>query len=309
MIVAALDLGTNSFLQTIAEMKDGKILKILSDELRIVRLGQDVDRTRRLHPEALQRAKHALQEFEKIRHNFAIQKVQAVATSAARDVENQNELFEICSGHGVQLSIIDGPTEARMTYQGAFAEFPTSRNPEDLWLVVDVGGGSTELILGQGHHVHQAYSLNIGAVRATERWVSNSSQAFSPETWDQLVIQIQKQVQDDLPTQYKNQKIHAVCAVAGTPTTLAQMELGEYNPKKMNGYLFSKETLVSWAKKLASVSIQERIHLYHVPEKRADILIAGTLILATILQELQQNDLFVSTGGVRYGLAAEISME
>ncbi len=309
MIVAALDLGTNSFLQTITEMKDGKIQKILSDDLRIVRLGQDVDRTRRLHPEALERAQQALQEFEKIRQSYPVEKVQAVATSAARDVENQNELFEICSRHGVQLSIIDGPTEARMTYRGAFAEFPTLRNPEDLWLVVDVGGGSTELILGRGHHqVDQAYSLNIGAVRATERWVSNSSQALSPESWEHLVTQIQKQIQLDLPTQYRNQKIHAVCAVAGTPTTLAQMELGEYNPMKMNGYLFSKQKLVSWAKKLACVSVQDRIHLYKVPEKRADILIAGTLILSTILQELRQNDLFVSTGGVRYGLAAEISI-
>jgi len=308
MRVAALDLGSNTFLCLICEVvstasttagqgpSSQKIRTIYSDQIEIVRLGQGLSTSKKFHPEALSRAKACLENFKKTIDTHRPDRILAMATSAARDAENQNELFKICKDLEIPLEIIPGHKEAEITYQGAISGQKTSDQKK---LILDIGGGSTEFIFGQADHILNATSVNIGCVRLTEKYILNQpTTAADIQICRKFIIESLLQIPNHEPKQ--------ILAVAGTPTTLAAVELGAFLPEKIEGYELTLPQLEAWLQRLQPLSVQEKIQL-GFPAGRADVILVGVLILIESLKNFNLTKIIISTRGVRHGVALEIA--
>jgi len=299
MKVAALDLGSNTFLCLICEVVDGQITQIYSDDVEVVRLGQDVNKTKRLHPEALARAQKTLTHFKKTIDLHKPDAVLAMATSAARDSENKEELFKICSDLQIPLEIIPGHKEAQITFEGSISGLTTTNSNQ---LIVDIGGGSTEYILGQNRAILISQSLNIGCVRLTEQFVKQ--QPTQEKQIQELTQFIHQQIVD-----FKNKTqltINEILAVAGTPTTLAAVEIGYFDPQKIDGYIIARSSLEKWLERLTQTSVEQKLAM-GFPAGRADVILVGIIILLETLKIFNMDKLFVSTRGVRFGIALEVA--
>jgi exopolyphosphatase/guanosine-5'-triphosphate,3'-diphosphate pyrophosphatase len=299
MKVAALDLGTNSFLCLVVEGTKEGIQRVLSDQVKVVRLGQGVDQTGSFHPEALKRARECLAEFKKEIDRFQVDRILAMATSAARDAKNGSELFEIGKDLGIPIEIIPGADEARITFGGATeGELKNSGNV----VVIDVGGGSTEFIVGNREKIHFAQSLNIGAVRLTEKFISAQPLGFSER--QQVENYIEDQIKGIVP-QILAHPVDEILAVAGTPSALAAAMIGKFDPEKVQGFILDEAALAKWCDLLADTTVQEKIDRHHIPAGRADVIFAGATILHRFLVLTKKPSMKVSIKGVRYGVALE----
>jgi exopolyphosphatase/guanosine-5'-triphosphate,3'-diphosphate pyrophosphatase len=299
MKIAAMDLGTNTFLCLIAEGDRNGITKVHKDMAQVVRLGQGVGATGEFHPDALVRARACMTEFKKEIDLHKVDKVLAMATSAARDAKNGHELFKIGTDLGIPIEIIPGEDEARITYQGATVGL--SQN-DKVSLVIDVGGGSTEFIVGQKNEILFAESLNIGGVRLTEKYIK--SQPVPANEASQLRAAIQEELKKVLPEIKKHQP-ERIIAVAGTPTSIVAIEVGGFDEKKVDGFFLTTERLRYWVQEFAQTSVEEKKTKYQLGG-RADIIFVGASILLDALESLSMNGMYVSTKGVRYGVALEM---
>lgn len=301
MRVAALDLGTNSFLCLIAEVEDGRIIKVLSDQVEVVRLGQGVNQTRLFHPDALVRAEACLHRFSMTIKGYQPEAVLAMATSAARDVSNSEQLFCIGAKLGIPIEIIPGGKEAEITFLGATSALPRDGKTR---LVIDVGGGSTEYIIGRDHQVLYGQSLNIGCVRLTEKFAS--VQPILNEQHLQLRDYIDKQIKKIAP-EISKYKVDQVLAVAGTPSAIAAAELGGFVEEKVDGHILTVARLSQWEKNFAELSAQQIAVNYKIEAGRADVIFVGSVLLQRSLLQFGIDRMTVSTKGVRYGVALEIA--
>ncbi|MGE5085744.1 MAG: Ppx/GppA family phosphatase [Bacillota bacterium] len=299
MKVAALDLGTNTFLCLIAEGDKSGITKIHKDLMEVVRLGQGVDKTGELHPEALERARKCLKAFKAEIDRHQVDKILAMATSAARDARNGQELFNIGKDLGIPIEVIPGEDEARISFLGATGGILDEVNTN---LIIDVGGGSTEFIVGRGNHIYFGESLNIGAVRLTERYITH--QPIPQTEQENLKEYVKEQVQVLLP-QIQMHKPTQILAVAGTPTSIVAIEIGGFDEKKVDGYFLTKERLKYWVDTFAQTSVEEKRTKFQLGG-RADIIFAGASILLQVVDSLNMGGIRVSTKGVRYGVALEM---
>ena len=300
MKVAALDLGTNSFLCLIGEGNSSQgLTHVIADHMEVVRLGQDVQQAGVFHVEALARAQACLERFATEIKRHQVHVVQAVATSAARDVSNGELLFKMGQSLNIPIAIIDGSLEAKVSYQGAVWGH---QSKQESVCVIDVGGGSTEYIVGQGAEIQFAKSLNIGGVRLTERFINNQPiSQFEQSAVKEFVQAEISKVMSSLRA-LNPQKI---IAVAGTPTSLAAIELGGFDEKKVDGFFLSLERMIEWQKEFAATSVEEKKEKYKLGG-RADIIFAGITILIESAQQLGLKGIHVSTKGVRYGVAEEV---
>ncbi len=303
MKVAALDLGSNTFLCLIAEVEKVtasafRITKMDVDEIQIVRLGQDVSKTKRLHPDALLRAEKALKHFKLLIEQHNPEKILAMATSAARDSENNHQLFTIGEMLGIPIEIIQGQQEARITYEGSIS----GQHENKTRLVVDIGGGSTEYIVGDLTEIKQSQSLNIGCVRLTENFITTqpTSEAETKAAEDFIKHSLQQLKQNFL------YPIDEILAVAGTPTSLVAAQIGHFDAEQINGFKLTMTDLLKWKSRLQVASIDEKVQM-GLPKGRADVMLIGVLILIQTLITFEQDHLIVSTRGVRHGIALEMA--
>ncbi len=302
MRVAALDFGTNTFLCLIAEAERGKILSVLSDQQEIVRLGQGLSSTKRIHPDALVRAQAALGSFSKIIKEFKVDRVLAVATAAARDAENAGEFKSLCDELQIPVQIISGDLEAKLTFQGAL--FGQENHLQSV--VIDVGGGSTEYIYGNQQGLEWATSLKFGCVTATERFLTQ--EPAQDGEFLNLKNFISSQICEGLK-EIASRPFDQIVAVAGTPTTLAAIELGGFIEDKVQGFTLTSAHLERWITNLKKLTTAEKTAQYNIPASRADVLLAGATILYESLKFFKNDRMIVSTKGVRYGLAMEMAGE
>lgn len=297
MKIAALDLGSNTFLCLICEVENNQIGQIYSDQVEVVRLGQDLQKTKKIHPDALVRAKKCLEKFSEIINKEKPDRILAMATSAARDAENKQALFKICQDLNIPLEIIPGEKEAEITYQGSVSKALSDKNR----LVIDIGGGSTEFIFGSGVKLIQGQSLNIGCVRLTEKFIS------AQPTPQNEITELKRFVSNEISKiNYPHLNIDEVLAVAGTPTTLAAVEIGKFQVDVIDGYIFKLDRLEKWLSELIPLSVPEKIQK-GFPEGRADVILIGLIILIETLKYFNKDQLVVSTRGVRYGVALEVA--
>lgn len=300
MKVGALDLGTNTFLLLIAQDDGRGGLLVEKDLSEIVRLGQEVDKTGEFHPEALKRARACLEKYAYEMKTAGVEKILAAATSAARDARNGEELFKMGEDLGIPIELISGEEEARISFDGATMDVMDASKSI---LVVDVGGGSTEFIRGRGGKIQLAQSLDIGAVRLTERCVKE--QPVPEEQREQLRQEIDAALAPVIEALKGKYWPNEIRAVAGTPTALAAIELGGFDEKRVDGFHISRDKLREWTETFASTTIEEKKERYGLGG-RADVIYAGTMILLRVLEGIGSPGFRVSTKGLRYGIALEI---
>lgn len=300
MKIASLDLGSNSFLLLLCEAGVGGINTVHKDMIDIVRLGQGLSSNKRFLPEALGRAENTLHTFKQHIDAFKPDLILAKATAAARIAENKQELLSIGNLMGIPIDIIPGEKEAQVTYQGVF--WGRSFDKSEYNLLIDIGGGSTELIVGRGMDIEYSISVPFGAVLLTERFIKNHpvSAADEQNLRQQITLEIKTALASIARFPIKN-----TYAVAGTPTTLAQIMLGGYDDARINGFQLTTASLLDLENKLKVRSIDERINELGVPKGRADILYAGAVLLRTLIESILSPSVVVSTRGVRHGIVAD----
>ncbi len=299
MLRAAIDLGTNSCLLTIADVENSTILKVHEDTMRIVRLGQDIDRTGELHPDARARTLQALHEYKDIctKHGIKAQNVAICATSAMRDASNSDDFVaQVQQETGLHIQVISGEEEARITWNGALTQLqlPKGATP----CLLDIGGGSTELVWNQGQ---ERWSIQMGSVRATERYVHDD-----PPT--PLMLQSIRQDLSDQLQQLPNIPTPApLIAVAGTATTLLAIvhRVEPYDSSKIHGKPLQRAELLHLIELFGSMTSDQRCNLPGLHPKRADVITAGAQILLTVYEHLNLNEAIISDRGLRYGLLLE----
>jgi exopolyphosphatase/guanosine-5'-triphosphate,3'-diphosphate pyrophosphatase len=295
MRVAALDLGSNTFLLFIADVKDGKIHKVYKDETRVVRLGDKVSQTGEFSKESLLRAEKCFKEYRDLIERNRVDKIVAVATSAARDVKNKADFLAMAQTYGIPIEVIAGEREAEISFLGTTFDHP---RPNDC-CVIDIGGGSTEFI-GTTTGKVKGISLDIGSVRGYDKFIKNEPPGAKGlkeiSAWAKSAFESV----DLKPFKEKGELI----AVAGTPTTLACMvEEKDFDEKFVNGFLLGQKTIAKWIDKIFEMSIAEREAIKGMPKGRGDVLPVGAVILLEAMKHLDQDELYVSTRGVRHGLA------
>jgi exopolyphosphatase/guanosine-5'-triphosphate,3'-diphosphate pyrophosphatase len=301
MRVAALDLGSNTSLLLIADVSDSgapKIERVVFDDCVITKLGQGVHANRRFHPDALERMRRCLDGYQKEIQKAGCQKVIAVATSAARDVANGDELIRIGQERGIPIHIISGDREAQLTFRGALFDEPDTSG----MAVIDVGGGSTEIILHESSGIH-GRSVDVGSVRLTELLVKSD-----PITKADLQ-RVRDYVSEEFTKAFVNApiargQVRGVAAVAGTPTTLVTLSQGcEYSEARVQGFRLSASDIEGWVERMSHLTVNERRNLPGMDLGREDVIVTGAMILLTALRHLGMDELKVSTRGVRYGVA------
>lgn len=295
--VAAIDCGTNSVRLLV---RDGA--QDLHREMRIVRLGQGVDRTGRLAPEALERTRAALAEYAQIIGRLEVARTRMIATSATRDAGNRDVFVAMVRETlGVEPEVITGHAEAQLSYSGAVATLP---GIDGRVLLVDLGGGSTELVLGP--EPLRAHSMDVGSVRLTERHLRDDPP--TPEQADAVVRDVTDaldRAQHDVPWRDAD---HLV-GVAGTVTTVAALALGleSYRPDAIHGARISAADVAAVTDRLLSLDHDGRAALGVIHPGRVDVITAGALVLRTVVERCGTGELIASEHDILDGVAASIS--
>jgi exopolyphosphatase/guanosine-5'-triphosphate,3'-diphosphate pyrophosphatase len=303
--VAAIDIGTNSVLLLIAEPREG-VLQALIERATITRLGQDVDARRALAPEAARRTLSCLESYARELRAFGVGQVAAVGTSALRDAAGGSEFLDQAEALlGVRPRVISGREEAELTFHGSLSGLPT---PAGAVCVFDIGGGSTEIIRGRtadgsNSIVEHALSLDIGSVRLFERHLRHD-----PALPAEMAL-IDADIARALAAAGTADPAAVLVGVAGTVTTLAAIELAlpSYDSARVHGFTLTRAAVDALAKRLATLTVAQRLELAGLEPKRADVIVVGAAILRSILDWSGRAELVVSDRGVRWGLAERLS--
>ena len=300
MRVAVADMGTNSTRLLVADIEDGEV-KELERRSTVTRLGRGVDTSRQLATEAIEDVVSAVGEYIKLYEPLEPDVVLALATSAVRDAENSGAFIaELRERFALNARILTGEEEARLTYVGAVA----GRTPSDGTLVIDIGGGSTEIVVGSGREMAFHTSLQLGTVRHTERHIRNDPPT-APEL-EALAEDIRKQLFAELAAA-DFFEIHTGIAVAGTPTSLAAIdqELDPYDPERVHGYVLSLDAIQHMYSMLSGKSLEERLKVPGLHPGRAPTIVAGVVILIQAMRAFGLQEIEVSEHDILYGAALE----
>ena len=292
-IYASLDLGTNSVRMLVAETKPGNTLNVLKRYTKITRIGEELKDRGRLKDTAKEKTLSAIFECRQILENFKVEKVLGVATSAIRDAIDGREFIELINKKtGLPFEIISGRREAKLSFCGAVGGL-LEMVSKDRAVVVDIGGGSTELTYVD-HQGIKAQSFQVGAVRCTEG-------GYSYHQITEIIRSGLNEIEANSPLQF--------VGVGGTITTLAavDMKLSQYNPDLIHGTIIKKSTVNEIYHQLNKMTLEERKYLKGLQPERADIIVAGTLILKTIIDMLGTEEIIVSESDLLYGLVFELS--
>lgn len=299
--VAAIDCGTNSLRLLITE--DGRDLV---REMRIVRLGQGVDRTGRLAPEALDRTRAGLVEYAGLIRRFGAQRTRFVATSATRDADNRAEFVAMVQATlGVEPEVVSGSAEAELSFVGAIGSVPGLSGAIG---VVDLGGGSTELVVGaaDGFGPLRARSMDVGSVRMTERHLVDDPP--TPAEVAAVVADVDAAITDaerDVPLR----EVTALIGVAGSITTIAAIGLGldHYDSAAIHGSRLSATQIAEITARLVSLDHAGRAAIRVIHPGRVDVITAGAIVLRTVVERAGVAELTVSEHDILDGIALSIS--
>jgi exopolyphosphatase / guanosine-5'-triphosphate,3'-diphosphate pyrophosphatase len=301
--VAGIDIGTNSVLLLILDLAPGERHALL-DRASVTRLGQGVDSTGRLDPEAVRRTLDCLRSYARELDRFAVGPRIAVGTSALRDASGAEDfLAQAKDIIGTAPRVLSGEAEARLTFAGALSGL----GGFDSATVFDVGGGSTEIIAGrcasENPQVVASCSLDVGAVRLFERWVKND-----PPLLDELLA-IRQDVHSALPAASSYRGSDVVVGVAGTVTTLFAVNeaMAAYDGTRVHGGGLVREQIERMVQRFASCSGDQRRKMAGLDPRRADIICTGALIVLEVMTWLGTNEIVVSDRGVRWGLVEELA--
>ena len=308
--VGAIDCGTNSIRLLIADVADGRLHEV-HRELRIVRLGQGVDAAGEFAPEAIARTRSALTDYTSLLARFEVSKARMVATSATRDAANRQEFFAMTAEvlaaavPGTVAEVITGDQEAALSFHGAIAELDCDKGP---FLVVDLGGGSTELVLGSTD-VEASFSADIGCVRLTERCLhSDPPTATEVAAAREVVRERLGEALRAVPVD----RARAWVGVAGTMTTLSALvqKMTVYDPQAIHLSRVGFAELLDVCDQLIGMTHAQRAALGPMHEGRVDVIAGGAIVVEELAHTLGQragiDELIVSEHDILDGIALSI---
>jgi exopolyphosphatase/guanosine-5'-triphosphate,3'-diphosphate pyrophosphatase len=299
--VAVVDIGTNSTRLLIAGVGDGGITEELERRSTVTRLGAGVDSDGRLREDAMERVYATLAEYRELITSRQADKAVAVLTSAVRDAANGRKFADtVRDRFGLEPHVLTGDEEARLTFLGATSERdPGDRTPT---LVIDIGGGSTELVIGAGRKPSFHVSNQAGVVRQTERHIHSD-----PPTGDELDA-VAKDVgailEKGVPPEHR-EAVQRAIAVAGTATSLASIaqDLDPYDPEKVHGYVLTAEECRRLQDRLGSLTLQQRREVRGLDPARAPTIVAGVVILRGAMALFGLGEVEVSEHDILHGAA------
>ena len=301
--VGVVDLGTNSTRLLVAEV-EGASVREIDRRLHITRLGEGVDEGRRLLPEAMARVETVLGEYRRAADVLGAERTLAIATSAFRDAANGEEFLRaIETTFGFATRLLSGDEEALTMFRGVAC----GREVSDGTLLIDVGGGSTELVLGGPGGVDFHVSLDLGCVRLTERFLASDPPAVAE--LDACTACVRALLEEGVP---RDIRASAAVGVAGTVTTLATLDLGleEEAPDLIHGHAMATEWIAAEAGRLAAATVAERRARPGIHHDRAPVIVAGAVVVLETLRHFGLHALEASERDIMHGaalIAAETS--
>jgi exopolyphosphatase/guanosine-5'-triphosphate,3'-diphosphate pyrophosphatase len=296
---ASIDIGTNSVLLLVANIRDGGI-EVLEEKQAVPRLGKGVDVDKNLHPDSCDRVIKVLKSYKAhlLEYYPSISKdVVVTATSAVRDSSNRAEFINrIYQETGWQVELLSGEEEAQTTYTGAISVL---KDQSKNFVVLDIGGGSTEIAFGKQLELNSGISVDMGSVRFSERYLKSDP----PEKKELENLRIE--VNSLLKAENLNLKNYRLVGVAGTVTSIAAIELGldHYEASRINGYLLKKKSIEAFIDEFSKIN-SDKIEQKYSPflSGRGDVITGGLVILDEFMNQFNFDELIVSTGGIRHGI-------
>src|SRR5690625_1325116 len=293
MRVAGIDCGTNSIRLLVADVEAGASEPVeVERRMEIVRLGQGVDKTGRLESEALDRAFKVAEQYSEICARHGVKRIRFVATSATRDAENRSEFVDgIKERLNVEPEVLTGAQEAELSFAGASGAVQNHPAP---YLVVDLGGGSTEFVFGT-ERPQRAISVNVGCVRLTERHlaaIEDDDASVAAEEWERVIAAAGRDVDaalDEVAREIDFAQVGTLVGLAGTVTTITAHALGlpNYDRDRIHGTELAADEVVAAARDLLHMSRSERAALPYMHPGRVDVMGGGALVWARIVERVR----------------------
>ncbi|MDP9404870.1 MAG: Ppx/GppA family phosphatase [Actinomycetota bacterium] len=296
MRIAAVDCGTNS---TRLLVREDRHPRPLARRMHITRLGEGVDARRRLDPAAIERTVAVLRDYRAVMDDLGVASFRATATSAARDAMNREEFFDAAAeALGAPPELLGGAEEGRLSFLGATAELDRAEGP---FLVVDIGGGSTEFVVGTQAPSGVA-SIDVGCVRLTEKFLR--SDPPTPEELSQAISVVRAHLDDVKRELPEAKEARCLVGLAGTVTTIAAVEIGlqEYDAERIHHFVLTRAAAEDVFRTLATESRSDRLHNPGLEAARADVIVGGAAILVTVMRHFGFDELLVSEADILDGL-------
>jgi exopolyphosphatase/guanosine-5'-triphosphate,3'-diphosphate pyrophosphatase len=304
--LAAVDIGTNSVRLLVADV-DGTgrhaAVAPIERRMRITRLGQGVDANRVLAPEAIERTVAVLREYGSLISDLGVTKMRATATSAARDSTNRQEFFAAAlDALGTEPELISGAEEARLSFLGATASL-TAPSP---YLVVDIGGGSTEFVVGTSEP-EGLRSVDVGCVRVTEQFLHTDPPA--PEELSAAVSIVRDHVADVIREVPGVRTAKTLIGLAGTVTSVAAIELGlpGYDAERIHHFRLTRTAAEEVFRTLALEPVEQRRHNPGLEPERVDVIVGGIIVLVTLMRSLGFDEMLVSEADILDGIVRSLA--
>lgn len=300
--LAAIDVGTNTIRLTVAEVQDDGAYRVLDEERVMVRLGEHLDRTGRLSDEAMERALATLGQMKAITDGFKVTELRAIATSAVREAGNGRSFIrEAMRQHQVRIEVITGEEEAQLAFLTATRHFDLQGRTT---AVVDIGGGSIEVVLSAGTAIDQVYSLPLGAVRVTERFVR--SDPLRDKHWKQLKEEVDRAFRATIRP--PSLRAEVMIGSGGTFTALAHMSKWEREGRhgSVQGYLLTPAEIIHLLGRLRETPLETRRQIPGLSSDRADIILAGAAVISRLVRRLSTQQILVNERGIRDGLLLQM---
>ncbi|MDR9402859.1 MAG: Ppx/GppA phosphatase family protein [Halothece sp. Uz-M2-17] len=307
-MIAAIDIGTNSIHMVIVKIEPSlPAFNIIAREKDTARLGDRDPESGRLTVEAMERAMSALQRGQELARSFQAEEIVAVATSAVREAPNGREFIKNVREHlGLTINLISGQEEARRIYLGVLSAMEFNEKPH---VIIDIGGGSTELILGDGHEPRSLSSTKVGAVRLASEFISTDPVSNKELKFLQAYIQgrMERPV-EELKAKLAPEELVKLVGTSGTIECLATVHANEKlntTPNPLQGYSFSTKDLEDVVKLLASLNLKERANLPGMSGRRAEIIVPGAMILLETMKMLDVKEITICERALREGLVVD----
>ncbi len=300
--VASIDIGTNSTRVLVAKPAGGK-LDILDRRNTITRLGQGVGASGRLADEAVERTLACLRGYREILDRHEVERVRVATTSASRDAANRDEFFDAVEAVvGVRPELLSGDDEGRLSFLGATGDLDPALGP---FLIVDIGGGSTEFIVGTDH-VEGVISVDVGCVRLTEKFLAHDPPL--PEELTACISLADAYLDDVMREVPASAEAATLVGLAGTITTVAAVEIGlaTYDRDRIHHFRLTRDAAEDVFRTLATESRAERIHNPGLEEARADVIVGGCCVLVALFRRFGFDEMIVSEADILDGLALSL---
>lgn len=298
---AIIDIGSNSIKFFVGELAADRTIKTVLDTNDIARLGEGLDSTGAISPEAMERNVASVAAFAKQAKELGADRIVSVGTMALRKASNSAEFVEkVKKTCGVEVRIIPGEEEARLSYLAILSGLPPEKDAD--LVVFDTGGGSTEFIYGKGTQMVKRFSVNLGAVRITENYLK--ADPVSPADVQAAIAQIDKEFKEA----GVNGKPAQLVGMGGTVTSMGAVKhkMVKYDPSVIQGSRLTKKDIEEQIEEYSKRTVEQRKELPGLQPKRADVILAGACILKVITDRLGADGLTISDRGLRHGLAFDL---